>query len=406
MTQQSPDSSPLPEGMDESPLPTAADQTLPGPEADASGISRRGLLRGAAVGAASLGALGGLVLPSGVKAGAAPVTPVHTASSLAVPQQTLSSKPVVEFPRGGQLREYWFQVDAFFHNIIPSGIDGMTGNTFMASQTSFWALGYRAYTPGWGQPLPGSDDLGPNTGIPGPIIRAAVGDTVHVHFRNNDTYYKKAHTIAPHAFKYTLAHDGGWAWMLKDRPGTNIELGQNYTYEWTAIPRSVGTWPYHDHSKHFDPGRGSVVMEAGAALGLIGMIAITDQNTPPVDKEIMSVWHSFYEGDIPGLSQDFHCFNGYAYLGNTPTPRTKVGQSVRWRVVSLSNDFHTFHTHGHTFQYGGQFTDSVVIGPGVGHSFEYVEDADPGLWYYHCHVATHVMGPGMGGMIGVIQVDA
>ena len=133
-----------------------------------------------------------------------------------------------------------------------------------------------------------------------------IGDTVRVHVRNNDTYYKKPHTIAPHAFKYTLPNDGGWAWMLKDRPGTNIDVGETYTYEWTAISRSVGTWPYHDHSKHFDPGRGSVVMEAGAALGLFGMIAITDQNTPVVDTEIMSIWHSFYQGDIPGLSQDFH----------------------------------------------------------------------------------------------------
>ena len=207
MTQQSPDSSPPPEAVNQtSPLSAA--------ESDSSGISRRGLLRGAAVSAASLGALGGLVLPTGATASAAPALITHhPATSPAVPQQPVNSKPAVEFPRGGQLREYWFQVDSFFHNIMPSGIDGMTGNAYMANQTSFWALGYRAFTPNWGQPLPGNDDIGPNTGIPGPLIRAAVGDTVHVHFRNNDTYYKKAHTIAPHAFKYTLAHDGGWAWL-------------------------------------------------------------------------------------------------------------------------------------------------------------------------------------------------
>lgn len=368
---------------------------------DVNGLTRRSVLKGVAGGAASLTALGSLALPSGVAA-AAPISPIPAASA---PHTAASSPAVVEFPRGGKLREYWFQADAFFHNVMPSGVDGMTGATFLPSQTSFWAIGYRAFTSGWGKPLPGDDDIGPNTGIPGPIIRAAVGDTVRVHFRNNDTYYKQSHTIAPHAFKYTLAHDGGWAWMLQDRPGTTIELGQSYTYEWTAIPRSVGTWPYHDHSKHFDPGRGTVVMEAGAELGLFGMIAITDQNTPAVDKEIMSIWHSFYQGDIPGLSQDYHCINGYAYLGNTPTPHAKVGERVRWRVISLGNDFHTFHIHGHTWTFGGQFTDCVVIGPGVGHSFEYVEDAAPGLWYYHCHVTMHVMGPGMGGMIGVYAVS-
>lgn len=388
------DSSLTSDSSDQAPSPPTAGS-------DANGLTRRSVLRGVAGGAASLTALGSLVLPSGVAAAAS----ISSVPATSAPHTAASSPAVVEFPRGGKLREYWFQADSFFHNIMPSGVDGMTGNTFLPNQTSFWAVGYRAFTPGWGKPLPGDDDIGPNTGIPGPVIRAAVGDTVHVHFRNNDTYYKQAHTIAPHAFKYTLAHDGGWAWMLQDRPGTNIEAGQDYTYEWTAIPRSVGTWPYHDHSKHFDPGRGSVVMEAGAELGLFGLIAITDQNTPTVDKEIVSIWHSFYQGDIPGLSQDYHCINGYAYLGNTPTPHVKVGERVRWRFLALGNDFHTFHIHGHTWTFGGQFTDCVVVGPGVGHSFEYVEDAAPGLWYYHCHVTIHVMGPGMGGMIGVYSVS-
>lgn len=392
---------------DSSLTPDSSDQVSPPPAggSDTGGFTRRSVLKGVAGGATALTALGSLALPSGVAAAAPLPSAAPVIPAAPVVPAAANNPAVVEFPRGGKLREYWFQADSFIHNIMPSGIDGMTGNMFLASQTSFWAIGYRAFTPGWGAPLPGNDDIGPNTGIPGPIIRAAVGDTVHVHFKNNDTHYKKAHTIAPHAFKYTLANDGGWAWMLQDRPGTNIELGQNYTYEWTAIPRSVGTWPYHDHSKHFDPGRGSVVMEAGAELGLFGMIAITDQNTPPVDKEIMSIWHSFYQGDIPGISQDYHCINGYAYLGNTPTPQTKVGDRVRWRVVALGNDFHTFHVHGHTWNFGGQFTDCVVIGPGVGHSFEYTEDADRGLWYYHCHVTMHVMGPGMGGMIGLYSVS-
>lgn len=357
---------------------------------DASGISRRGLLKGAAAGAASLGALGGGLLSTGTAAAAT--------------QETTRAPAVVEFPRGGQLREYWFQANSFFHNIVPTGIDGQTGDTFMPTQTSFWAIGYRAFTPGWGKPLPGNNDIGANTGIPGPIIRGQVGDTIRVHFRNNDTYYKAAHSVSVHALSYTPENDGGWSWMLRDRPGTAVNVGETYTYEWKAIPRSVGTWPYHDHSKHFDPGRGVMVMEAGAELGLIGMIAITDQNTPPVDTELTTIWHSFYSADIPGLSQDFHCFDGLAYLGNTPTKQAKVGQRVRWRVVSLGNDFHTFHVHAHTWLYGGEYTDTVVVGPGTSHTFDYVEDA-PGTWYYHCHVPMHVMGPGMGGMIGFYVVS-
>lgn len=358
------------------------------PEFDASAVTRRGLLRGAAVGAASLGALGGLALPSSVAAAAT------------VPQNVPETPAVLEFPRGGQLREYWFQADSFYHNVMPTGIDGMTGNTLMPNQTSYWAIGYRAFTPGWGKPLPGDNDIGPNTGIPGPIIRGQVGDTIRVHFRNNNTYYKVPHSISVHALYFTPENDGGWSWMLQDRPGTAVNVGESYTYEWKAIPRSVGTWPYHDHSKHFDPGRGTVVVEAGAELGLFGMVAITDQNTPAVDNELAVIWHTLYQGDIPGLSQDFHCFNGFAYLGNTPTLRTKMGQRIRWRVVGLGNDFHTFHVHGHTWLFNGRYDDTIVFGPGATLTFDYIEDA-PGTWFYHCHVPMHVMGPGMGGMIGL-----
>lgn len=374
----------------------ASEQTNASPTSEPgnSEISRRSILKGVAAGAGavSLGTLGNLALPNSVAAAAAPQVQAAVAPS------------GITIPRAGKLREYWLQADSFMHNVMPTGVDGMTGNTFTTDQTSFWAIGYRAFTPGWGMPLPGNDDIGPNTGIPGPIIRGAVGDTFRVHFRNNNTHYKTAHSISVHALHFTMENDGGWAWMFRDRPGTAVKFGENYTYEWKAIPRSVGTWPYHDHSIHFDPGRGTVVMEAGAELGLFGMVAITDENTPHVDKELTSIWHTFYQGDIPGLSQNFHCFDGRAYLGNTPTLRAKVGQRVRWRAVVLGNDFHTFHIHGHTWLTNGRYDDTVVVGPGSTLTFDYLEDA-PGVWYYHCHVPMHVMGPGMGGMIGLYEVS-
>lgn len=406
MTQQLPQASSTSGTPDEQALP------VPATEPDASGMTRRLLLKGAAAGAASLSALGSLALAPGIAA-AAPATPIIPAKPIvpAAPSTPASASvpaasSIIEFPRGGQLREYWVQADSFFHNVMPTGVDGMTGNTFTASQTSFWAIGYRAFTPNWGMPLPSNDSIGANTGIPGPIFRGAVGDTFRIHFRNQDIYYKQAHSISVHGFSFTTANDGGWSWMLRDTPGTAIPVGGTYTYEWTAIPRSVGTWPYHDHSKHFDPGRGTVVMEAGAELGLYGMLVVTDQNTPVVDKEFTSVWSTFYSGDIPGLSQDFHTFDGFSYLGNTPTMHAKVGQRIRWRAVMLGNDFHTFHVHGHSWLFNGRYDDTIVVGPGTTLTFDYLEDAAPGSWYYHCHVPMHVMGPGMGGMIGLYDVTA
>jgi FtsP/CotA-like multicopper oxidase with cupredoxin domain len=330
---------------------------------------------------------GGLALLSGAPARA----------SAAKKRASAAKKP----PRGGVLWEYWIQADAFLHNLVPTGRDGMMGRSFAPQQSSYWALGYRAYTPGWGQPLAGNDTLGPNTGIPGPVLHATVGDTIRVHFRNNDWHYRFPHSIHPHGVVYTPESDGAWTALEPYKPGTAINFGESYTYEYTVAPSSVGTWPYHDHSAPQALGPGGPVMELGAELGLFGILAITDAQTPPVDLEVCLFMHDVYQVDIPVLAQDFDCFNGCAFLGNTPTITAQVGQRVRWRVAALGKEFHAFHLHGHRWLFNGRYDDTLVLGPATTVTFDYVED-NPGSWLYHCHVTDHMMG----GMVGCYVVEA
>jgi FtsP/CotA-like multicopper oxidase with cupredoxin domain len=318
-----------------------------------------------------------------------------------------SSEPLQgQVSSGGKLREYWIQADSFYHNLVPTGIDAMSGTHYLATDTLYRAIGYRAYTPGWEQALPADDDIGPNTGIPGPVLRAEVGDTIRVHFRNNDTYYRFPHSMHAHGLFYTPAHDGAWIAQSGAKPGTALQAGETFTYEWQAVSSSVGSWPYHDHSMpNSIPGSTSTsgneqmasngIMELGAELGLFGMIVVTDENTPRVDREFILCFHDLYEVDIPQLSQDFDCFNGYAFLGNTPTFEAHVGEHVRWRIMALGKDFHVFHLHGHRWLYNGRYDDSLVLGPSSTLTFDYVED-NPGTWLYHCHVTDHMMG----GMVG------
>ncbi len=136
--------------------------------------------------------------------------------------------------------------------------------------------------------------------------------------------------------------------------------------------------------------------ELGAELGMFGMFALTDSSTPRVDKEIILCFHDMYQADVPSLLQDFDCFNGYSGLGNTPTFRVSVGERVRWRVMALGKEFHVFHLHGHRWKFNGRFDDSLVFGPAVTLTFDYIED-NPGTWLYHCHVTDHMMG----GMMGI-----
>lgn len=87
-----------------------------------------------------------------------------------------------------------------------------------------------------------------------------------------------------------------------------------------------------------------------------------------------------------------HTINGKAYEDGVPPFRAKVGDLVRWRVVSIGQEFHTWHIHGHRWLAAdGTVTDNVALGPGMYTTFEFNEDA-AGSWLVHCHVPAHLEG--------------
>ncbi|WP_329563094.1 multicopper oxidase domain-containing protein [Kitasatospora sp. NBC_01266] len=361
--------------------------------------NRRGVIRTLLAGSAVAAVAGSAALGASAAAQADPSTPAATDPF------ALEQRPA------GQVREYWVQAESFEHNPVANGYDGMMGTRFEAAQTTFWAIGYRAYTPNWGTPLPADTSpqgIGENSGIPGPVLRAQVGDTLVIHFRNNDEHYQWPHSMHPHGVLYDRNNDGGWLADAPTVPGTAVPFGGSYTYTWKALPSSVGTWPYHDHSVPQTlaaPGSAptsggmsmgsNLVMELGAELGLLGIIAVTDKHTPPVDREFVLMMHDAWQNDIPSLAQNLNMFNGGAFLDNTPTYTAKRGDRVRWRIATLGSAFHVFHLHGHRWLRNGQYVDSETIGPATTLTVEYTED-NPGDWIYHCHVADHMSG----GMVG------
>jgi FtsP/CotA-like multicopper oxidase with cupredoxin domain len=351
-------------------------------ESRPSDVSRRTVLRGIAM----TGAAGTLLATGGAPLGALDV------------HETVS-RPV-GVGRSGRVREYWLQIESFRHNLVPTGRDDMMGAAVTGS--SYWAIGFRAYMPGWTTPLPDGDDIGTNSGIPGPTLRAHVGDTVRVHVRNSDSHYRWAHSFHVHGWRYTPDSDGAWTSTTNGQPGRAIAYGDDYTYSYTVPADAVGTWPYHDHAMaqttDNDP-NAAPVMELAAELGMFGIIAVTDHRTPAVDREFVLFFHDLYQADVSELSQDFDCFNGTAYLGNTPVFDARVGDRVRWRIAALGKEFHVFHLHGHRWSDGLRNVDSQLIGPSTTLTVEYTED-NPGAWLYHCHVTDHMAG----GMVGAYHV--
>jgi manganese oxidase len=264
-------------------------------------------------------------------------------------------------------------------------------------------------------------------GILGPLIRAEVGDTVRVTFRNN-THLSL--TMHPHGLAYKKDAEGA---LYRDGTGGTVKAddlvppGGTYTYLWTVPERSGPAsmdvssvlWMYHSH----------FVESTDINTGLIGPIIVTrrgaaraDGSPKDVDREFVtdfSVFDEtdswFYEGNAglqrrqarlkftnPVLREQnlMYSINGYIE-GNIPGLTMRKGERVRWYLLSNANedDVHMAHWHGNNVVLNGMRMDTAFLGPMAMTSADMVPDSE-GTWLFHCHVNDHYVG----GMIGLYQV--
>ncbi|MGE3235350.1 MAG: hypothetical protein AB7O78_16715, partial [Thermoleophilia bacterium] len=75
-------------------------------------------------------------------------------------------------------REYWIAAVNTQWDVAPNGGDPVMGTTIAPADRTFTAVIYRRYTKGFRRPWPNTAESGDNDGMPGPTIRANVGDTV------------------------------------------------------------------------------------------------------------------------------------------------------------------------------------------------------------------------------------
>ena len=274
--------------------------------------------------------------------------------------------------------EVWVAAVPVTWNVVPNGHDAIEHMQFSSGETTFRTVVYREYTRDFAKPIPNADG---NRGIQGPLIRARVGDTILVHFRNLDTTFNRPHSMHFHGVHYRFGSDGAYIPGFSG-PGANVKPGQTFTYRLVAGPESAGVWPYHDHSPS---------MHDSIAGGLYGTLSILGQDERPPDREFV-VYLSTHA--------NLMTINGRAFVGNTPVLRARVGDVVQWDVVTIGDDFHTFHVHGHRWRTpDGAVRDTQTLGPAESYKVRWREDA-PGTWLYHCHVESHMMN----GMIGTYRV--
>ncbi len=344
------------------------------------------------------------------------------------------------------LRRYFISADTVTWNYTPQDRDLVMGMPFTAREQRFTRPGpnrlgavyeksqYRRYAdPGFTTLLPRCPDE-EYQGILGPVIRAQVGDTIQVRFRNNTPFPATMH---PHGLFYTKANEGVAADGTSSEqdcpddmtdPGDVVEPGDIRTYTWEvpersgpgpADPSSV-VWLYHDH--------GTAMGVPGTLSGLVGPIVVSrrgsagaDARPLDVDREMFALFTGFDENHSPYLArnmarfapgqdidpknQDFQdtnhksCINGYLF-GNgpdgtterSPAMRIRLGERVRWYVFALGgeDDLHTPHWHGNTVRVGGRRTDVLELLPASMVTADMRPD-DPGVWMFHCHVDDHMM---------------
>ena len=346
---------------------------------------------------------------------------------------TVAPAPTPHEPPAPQTRTYYVAADEVPWNYVPGGRDEIAGRAYADSaffanakpravSTVYKKVLYREYTDSGFQTLKPRPPEWEHLGFLGPVIHAAVGDTIRVVFRNNG---HRPYSMHPHGVFYGKSsegapyNDGGG----DGRAGNGVPPGGTFVYLW-PVPARAGPgpmdgssvlWMYHSHVdevRDINSGLlGPMIITARAMARPDGMPKdvdreivtafaqveenfswLADQNLPPSDSpERAKAIPNPSETDAGYPWYVKFTINGFIH-GSMPLPALTVreGQRVRWYVMSSTNDFdvHAPHWHGNDVLVGGMRTDVLSLSF-MGMAIANMVPDDPGTWLFHCHVSFH-----------------
>ena len=330
-------------------------------------------------------------------------------------------------------RTYFVAADEIDWNYAPSGANAIAGKPFAGVELLFAGTDpdhiglvyrkavYREYTDSTFTTLKPRAKEWEHLGIVGPLLRAEVGDTIRVIFRNNA---HQPYSMHPHGVFYAKSSEG--AEYADGTPGGAasgvVAPGATTTYVW-PVPERAGPathdqssvlWMYHSHTAE----------DADLNTGLVGPIIVTargkaraDGSPVDVDREIVAGFleldenlSPYFDANIakyvknassvkkapPGdfldpfyVSNLRETINGYIF-GNGPMFTMKKGERVRWYLFADANfQVHAPHWHGNTVTAMGMRTDVVSLTT-MGMVVADMVPDDPGVWLFHCHVGPHL----------------
>ena len=342
----------------------------------------------------------------------------------------------------GKTRTYYIAADEVEWSYAPDGINKMMGMKFSGYPNVFFEKGphrigavylkaiYREYTDDTITTLKPRAPEWQHAGILGPIVRAEVGDTIRVVFKNNATHPASVHS---HGVFYNKDSEGASyddGTTGNDKADDDVQPGKTHVYTW-QVPERAGpgpgdpsslVWLYHSHGNK------------GLESGLVGAIIITargmalpDGKPKDVDREFVNFFMVFDENNSWYLDHNIQAYtsdpkgvkkeefvpldtdgnfsptgtgfaaanfkgtiNGYIY-SNGPMMTMKKGERVRWYLLTMGEgvNFHTPHWHGNVVLDHGKRTDVMLLGPAQMETVDMVAD-NPGIWLYHCHIEEHM----------------
>ena len=223
--------------------------------------------------------------------------------------------------------------------------------------------------------------------VPGPQLRAEVGDRVRIILHNE---LPEPTTIHSHGLFVPPEMDGV---PVISQPA--VMPGESFTYEYTL--RNAGSHMYHSH----------FMAEHQVPMGLLGAFVVTDPNA--TDEPASDVDYAMILNDGPlGFT-----INGKGFPATEPLV-LEQGQTIRIRYMNEGLQIHPMHLHGIPQLVVAKdgwtlptphFEDTVLVAPGE--RFDVIVEAtEVGVWAFHCHVLTHAEGPeGMFGMVTALIVE-
>ncbi len=355
--------------------------------------------------------------------------------------------------RGPQTHTYYIAADELTWDYAPGGINQITGQPFGDAE-SLWVVSgphrigkvlkkalYREYTDATFTRLKPRPKEWEHLGFLGPLLRAEVGDTIQVVFKNNLRFPVSMH---PHGVFYQKDSEGAQyqdGSANESKKGT-VPPGGTHTYIW-PVPERAGPghgdmssvlWMYHSHINEI----------ADVNAGLVGPMIITargmakaDGTPKDVDRELVVAFAEVGETESPYLQENIQQYmgdpksvkvvsdpfgvpvmvtsdptapgdfalkeslNGFLF-GNLPGLTMKVGEHVRWYLMATSNfELHAPHWHGNTVVIQHMRTDVATLLT-MGMLVADMVPDNPGTWLFHCHVAPHIRG----GMQALYTVEA